>query len=252
MWVDVAATPGELASDQLGDAAVVVVDAIRASTSLLAGLEAGARRAIAVASIEEALGVRGTVDPEIAVLCGERGGRRIDGFDLGNSPLEFGPEAVADKVIVCTTTNGTRALERCRGARELMLGSFRNRKATADRLARLCHGAGSEACQRAVIVCAGKEGRLSLDDFLCAGLVVEALCSARPGVRMSDGARAALAAARVAGPPSAELLASTAAGEALVEIGLGADLMYCAELDVSRKVPVFGSGGFTLIDIDDG
>jgi 2-phosphosulfolactate phosphatase len=253
MWIDVLATPGELTGEDLPGNVAVVVDAIRATTSLLAGLEAGASRALAVRSIEEALELRRSIGADKAVLCGEREGRTIDGFDLGNSPLEFRPENVANRVLVCTTTNGTLALEKCRQADELMLGCFRNRKAIADRVAGLAgRGNGNEARGRAVIVCAGKEGRLSLDDLLCAGLLVKAVRTAAPGVRFSDGARAALALANEIGSPTADFLSTTAAGAALVEIGLGADLEFCAELDVSRSVPSLRRDGFALTDGRDG
>lgn len=247
MRLDVLATPGEPIGEELSDTAVVVVDAIRATTSLLAGLEAGAARALTVGSIEEALQLRSSIGPDTVVLCGERGGRAIEGFDLGNSPLEFRPEAVSDRVLVCTTTNGTMTFEKCRRAGELLLGCFRNRRAVAERVTSLAGcGNGRVGYDRVSIVCAGKEGRLSLDDVLCAGLIAQAVQQAAPTVEISDGTRAALALAQQLGSPSAELLGSTAAGEALVEIGLEADLDYCAQLDVSRGIPRLGRDGFVL------
>ena len=245
--VDVLATPGELEGEDLSGAFVVVVDVVRATTTLLAGLEAGARRAHAVESVEDALDLRRSIGEDEVVLCGERGGRRIEGFDLGNSPLEFEPESVAGKILVCTTTNGTRTLSRCEGADGLWLGCFRNRAALVERCAKALRGGlGEGPSSRLLIACAGKEGRLGLDDHLCAGLIVEGLAAAVPEARLSDGARSARAAAKEIGMPSAAFLATTAAGEALVEIGLKADLEYCAELDVSRSVPRLEAGGFSL------
>lgn len=247
MRVDVLTTPGELEGEDLSDAFVAVVDVVRATTTLLAGLEAGARRVHAVESVEEALDLRRSIGEDEVVLCGERGGRKIEGFDLGNSPLEFRPESVAGKVLVCTTTNGTRTLRRCEGAAELCLVCFRNRAAVVSRVAEALHGVrAGEPPSRLLIACAGRQGRLSLDDHLCAGLIVEGLEAAFAEVRLSDGARAARATARELGGPTAALLASTAAGGALFEIGLEADLAYCAELDVSRSVPCWEAGGFSL------
>lgn len=247
MYVDVLTTPGELEGSDLSGAHVAVVDVVRATTTLLAGLEAGARRAHAVESVEEALDLRRSIGEDDVVLCGERGGRRIEGFDLGNSPLEFAPESVADRILVCTTTNGTRTLRRCEGAAELWLGCFRNRAAVVERLTEP-HRAGFDGRPptRLLIACAGKEGRLGLDDHLCAGLIVGELEASVPEARLSDGARSACATAREIGVPSAAFLATTAAGQALVDIGLEADLEYCAELDVSPSVPRWEAGGFSL------
>jgi 2-phosphosulfolactate phosphatase len=247
MRVDVLTTPGELEGEDLSGALVVVVDVVRASTTLLAGLEAGARRVHAVESVEDALDLRRSIGEDDVVLCGERGGRRIEGFDLGNSPLEFEPESVAGKILVCTTTNGTRTLSRCESADELWLGCFRNRAALVDSSEKVLRGElEGPHPSRLLIACAGKEGRLGLDDQLCAGLIVEGLAVSVPGTRLSDGARSARATAKEIGMPTAAFLATTAAGEALVDIGLEADLEYCAELDVSRSVPRWEAGGFSL------
>lgn len=249
MKVDVFAVPGELDDADLSGAKVVVVDVIRATTTVLTGLEAGAQRVLVAASIEEAVRLAGSTGQSGVLLCGERHGRRIDGFDLGNSPGEFRPETVEGKTLVCTTTNGTRALRRCSSAGEVFLGCFRNRRAVADRLVASIGGeAGRNAAPGVAIACAGKEGRLGLEDLLCAGLIVEALEEAGPGIRPSDGARAALALAAAIGAPTPDFLEMTEAGIALVRIGLEQDLAFCAEVDVSPCVPVLRDGGFVLAE----
>jgi len=249
MKVDVFAVPGELDDVDLSGAKVVVVDVIRATTTVLAGLEAGARRVVAAASIEEAVRLAGSTEWSGALLCGERGGRRIDGFDLGNSPGEFRPQTVEGKTLVCTTTNGTRILRRCRPAGEVSLGCFRNRRALTDRLvASIGAEPGRHAAPGVAIACAGKEGRLGLEDLLCAGLIVEVLEESVPDITPSDGARAALAVAAAIGAPTPDFLSTTAAGVALVRIGLERDLAFCAEVDVSRCVPVLRDGGFVLAE----
>jgi 2-phosphosulfolactate phosphatase len=251
MHIDVLAAPGELEWVELGGTLTVVIDAIRATTTLLAALEAGARRVHAVSSVEEALDLRRSIGGEDVVLCGERGGRQIEGFDLGNSPLEFVPEAVAGKILVCTTTNGTRTFRECEGAAELWLGCFRNRAAVVDRLTQAAEAA-EAGPERVVIACAGKDGRLSLDDLLCAGLTVQGLRVALPDLEAGDGARAALLLADALGAPTSGFLASTAAGASLVGIGLRDDLDYCAALDVSPSVPALLGGGFRLPETSDG
>ena len=153
------------------------------------------------------------------------------------------------KTLVCTTTNGTCALRRCRSAGEVSLGCFRNRRALADRLvASIGAEPGRNAAAGVAIACAGKEGRLGMEDLLCAGLILEALEESVSGMRPSDGARAALAVAAAIGVPTPDFLATTAAGVALVRIGLERDLAFCAEVDVSRCVPVLRNGGFVLAE----
>lgn len=245
MFVDVLTSRVELSGRTLGGVSAIAVDALRCTTSMLAALEANARRIHAVASVEEALELRRLLREAEVRLCGEREGRRIEGFDLGNSPLEFVRDTVGGKTLVFTTTNGTRMLSACEGADELYLACFRNRAAVVDRLVAE-HDSSPRSPRGIVIACAGREARLSLDDLLCAGLIVEGLTEAVADVRLSDAARAALATARETGAPSFDFLASTAAGESLLSIGLGSDLEYCARLDVSRAVPCFEDGGYAL------
>lgn len=221
--------PAEVETLDLGDRLVVVVDVLRATTSILAALEAGARSVIPVGSTEEAMRVAESRGRQGTLLCGERGGRRIEGFDLGNSPADYTPDAVDGATLVYDTTNGTGAVRRARSAAEVVLGSFWNLSAVADRVA----SAGGPAA----VLCAGREGRVSADDALCAGLLAEAVAERAEATEMDDGALAARALARRTGSPTPRWLATTRAGAALVEIGLEEDLDRCARVDVSRRLP---------------
>lgn len=238
--VDVLWTPSELEAVDLDGRPAAVIDVIRASTTILVALEAGAKAVVPAASEEEAIRIAGSGEPG-TLLCGERGGRRIPGFDLGNSPREYRRARISGRTLVFRTSNGTAAVRAAAGARPLCLASFRNLGAVARRLGR--------APGDPVVVCAGRGGRMGADDVLCAGMLVDRLVGAGgKGRLLGDGARTARRLARWTGPPDASVLRTTDAGAAVAEIGLGADLEVCAAVDASRRVPVLRDGRLVLDD----
>lgn len=249
MKIEAIWTPSDLGASDLAGRVTAAIDVIRATTTILAALEAGARYILPVASRDEArraaerLG--GPEEGPPPLLCGERGGRRIEGFDHGNSPRELAEADVEDRALVFATTNGTPLLRTLGDADEVVLGCFRNLTAAARRLA----ASGRDV----VVACAGKEGRPGIDDVACAGHLVRAV--RRRSVRdpeLDDGARDALALAEALGDPDAAWLASTAAGRALVDVGLGDDLAWCAETDASLGVPVLRGREVRLAGSDRG
>jgi phosphosulfolactate phosphohydrolase-like enzyme len=127
--IDVVIVPAELPEQGLAGKTVAVIDVLRASTSMVAALEAGAKEIIPLASIEEATRLAETMGRDTVVLCGERDGNKINGFDLGNSPLEFTPENVKGKSLLMATTNGTVAVARAKGAALIAVGCLINAKA---------------------------------------------------------------------------------------------------------------------------
>ncbi len=239
MTIDVLWTPAELDVAPVQDRTVVLVDVLRAASSIAAAIQNGARSVVPASSAEDALRIANSIGREETLLAGERGGLPIEGFDLGNSPAEFRREIVAGRTVVMATTNGTRVLAALAAARAVYIAGLVNLGTVAERLARLD--------EDVTIVCAGREGRVSADDALCSGMVVEACLGAtaraRKGARardvgLGDGAIAALALAeRHAGDP--EFLRRTAAGRALERIGHGDDVERCARVDSIPVLPVF-------------
>ncbi len=176
MKVEVLFSPadfGALASRDLSGTVCVVFDILRATSTMVTALANGAEAVVPVLDIAEALALRHR-RPEV-LLGGERGGRRIGRdltggveFDLGNSPREYTPERVRGKTIVSTTTNGTRALRACAGAKAVLAGSFLNLGATA---AWLEHHRG----ERLLLVCSGTHEEPAWEDTLAAGALWERL-----------------------------------------------------------------------------
>ena len=210
--VHVAFTPDETASVPVA----VVVDVLRATSTIAQALASGYRRVLCCAEIEEARRLRGEI--EGSLVGGEREARRIDGFDVGASPREF-LEPRADTLIL-STTNGTRtilrAAERCE---VVLLGSLLNLGAVADEL--------RTRGEDAVVVCAGFKGAFALDDAYCAGRIVALLEAER-----SDAAIAAELIARSFADAHTALLARTYGPPGLEE-----DILFCSRESVLPVVP---------------
>jgi 2-phosphosulfolactate phosphatase len=208
--------------------AVAVIDVLRATTTLVHAFAHGAARACAFATAAEAQAARARYGPDEALLCGERGGLRIPGFDLGNSPSEYAPERVAGRTLLVTTTNGTRALARTADAGRQVLAAFVNLPAAARRLAQLAADPALAALADEVwIVAAGKEEAPGEEDSRCARALADLLAGASP---------VAIA------PDEAELcafLGATEHGRALLEVSprFAADLADAARWGRFGVVP---------------
>jgi 2-phosphosulfolactate phosphatase len=227
--IDVAFTLEELATASLGGTAAVVVDVVRASTTIVTALANGARAVIPVATPEEAR-ARGRAWADGPVLLGgERGGEPPPGFDCGNSPAEYARERVEGRTVLLTTTNGTRALLAVRGARRVAVGGFVNATAAA----RWAAAEAGDVC----LVCAGERGRFCLEDAVCAGLLV-ARIEARAPAPLTDSARAARLLWERYADDLAAMLRDAAWAQALAGQGRGDDLPACVAVDVYDVVPV--------------
>ena len=216
MRVDVAFTPDERASAHVG----IVVDVIRATSSIAQALASGYERVLCCAEIDEARALRAELGDE-AVVGGERNAVVVDGFDVGASPREFALEPKA-RTLILTTTNGTRAILTAAARCDVVfLGSLLNLTAVAE-------AARSEGGDVAIL-CSGFKGTFALDDAYCAGRIVEAL-----GAERSDAAIAAAMLAAAWPDPLAGLNARTYGPP-----GLEADIEFCAQVDLLDAVPRF-------------
>lgn len=238
MNLDVYFTPAELPASGPGDANIVVIDVLRATSTMTEALANGARAVCPVRTAEEASVLAARIGRDQTLVCGERKGVKLDGFDLGNSPLEYTAERVAGKVLALTTTNGTHALLAVAGGRHVIVASFLNLSAVVDALA----SSGGPA----VIVCAGREGRFALEDGACAGAIALSLTERIEGVVLNDAAVAAVALARPVRAAPLSMLRASAGGKALTEIGFEEDLDFCAAVDRHALVPELRDQRVTL------
>lgn len=213
MRVHVAFTPGE--AERVPTA--VVVDVLRASSTIAQALAAGYRRVLCCAELDEARALRDRLGE--GVLAGERRAAAVPGFDLGNSPREF--LEPRGETLILSTTNGTRAIvAAAANAETVLVGSLLNLEAVV--------GAALEAGTDVEVVCAGVDGRFTLDDAYCAGRIAELL-----GGRRSDAAEAAVRLARSLGSPLAGLQAS----ENPFHEELGEDVEWCARESILSVTP---------------
>ncbi len=217
----------------------VVIDVLRASTTIATALAHGARRVRPVTGVDEARRTAAALGDGV-LLGGERGGVRIEGFQLGNSPLEYTRDRIAGRQLVITTTNGTAALAACREAREVLVGAVVNAGAVAGAVRRLAAAAGLTEVH---LVCAGTDGVETGEDLLGAGAILAAAATTGPDHELDAAARTALAAFRqvaAAADPTAALVAAfrrAPGGANLVALGMEADLAVCAAIDSVAVVP---------------
>uniref|UniRef100_A0A7C4CBM2 Probable 2-phosphosulfolactate phosphatase n=1 Tax=candidate division WOR-3 bacterium TaxID=2052148 RepID=A0A7C4CBM2_UNCW3 len=234
MRIDVFATPVGL-PPAIQETAAVMIDVFRASTTITTALASGARCVLPVTDVEQAVRLIEPYRSDEAVLGGERDSLRIDGFALGNSPAEYSRDAVAGRVVVFTTTNGTAALAAIAGARRVLVGCFLNLAAVAAALA---------GEPDITIVCAGNAGRFSLEDFACAGALVARL--APRTTQMGDGALAARAVWRSLGRSLNQNLLATEHARRLSRLGFAADLELALRIDSIPVVPQLAEGRIIL------
>jgi 2-phosphosulfolactate phosphatase len=214
MRVHVAFTPAEAQHAPTA----IVVDVLRATSTIAQALASGYRRVLCCAEVEEALALRASLGE--GVLAGERRAVAIPGFDLGNSPLEF-TEPLGETVVL-TTTNGTRAIRTAAASAETVLvGSLLN----LDSVAAAAAGGGDVE-----VVCAGLYGRFTIDDAYAAGRIADLLGGGR-----SDAAEAAVRIARSFTGPEEALRAS----ENPEHASLGEDIAWCSRESVLDVVPRF-------------
>lgn len=229
MRLDVAVTPEALNPADLPASTVLVVDVLRASTTIITALTNGCVAVVPVSDADEARR-RAAATPG-ALIAGERRGEPLQGFDLGNSPLEFSPARVGGRTVVFTTSNGTRALVAVRAAAAVGVAAFVNVSAAA---------AWAVAQGRDVVVaCAGERGAVSLEDHVCAGLLVERALAAEPAASTTPAAAGALVLARRYGKDVSRLATDSGWARHLATSGRRADVTACLALDTSTLVPVY-------------
>jgi 2-phosphosulfolactate phosphatase len=234
MRIEVLFTPAEITEAAVKGKTVAVIDVLRACTTIAFALSRGCSSIIPVASVEAATGLAASLDKKVTLLGGEREGKRIDGFDLGNSPAEYTAEIVKRKTLVLATTNGTRAMSMSEGAKEILITSFVNMGSVVN------HAAGLDE-EDFTIVCAGKNNRFALEDAVCAGMVIDRLCTDREA-ELNDSAHAARGLYRQYEDSIAALLKECEHGKYLEGLGFGGDLQICSRVDSLRILPLVKQG----------
>ncbi len=234
----------------------IVIDVLRATSVITTALVNGAREVIPVKSVEEAQDLYSRSDAANTLRGGERNALKIEGFDLGNSPLEYKKNTIESKTIILTTTNGTNAINNIKGADEVLLTCFRNAEAVASLIARRndeaiqrhgnLPGLPQFACIDVIVVCAGTEGRFSLDDGLCAGMLIE-LLKQKTEVETDDFGLLLHHYYLENQPNLFKALAGCYHLKRLFTLGFYDDIQFCLETNCVATIPVVREGKIVKI-----
>lgn len=235
MRIDVALLPGQRFDAERS--VCVVVDVLRASSSIVTLLDRGAASVIAAADVQAARGLSEKLPGY--VLCGEEGGLPPEGFAYGNSPSEFSRLDFSGRSVILATANGTRMLAALAGAPALFVGALLNRTAVAAAAVTIAKERGMDIA----VVCSAAYGGSTfvMEDALGAGAIVDAAVRLPDPPEALDAARFARDAFVAAGDMGAAVRSAYHAKD-LVAMGLGEDVAYCARLDASEVVPVVERG----------
>jgi 2-phosphosulfolactate phosphatase len=238
--IDVAILPGQ--RFDAGASVCVVVDVLRASSSIVTLLERGCEAVVAAADTGEARKLHAALPGYL--LCGEEHGLPPSGFDYGNSPVEFSRLNLAGKSAVLATSNGTRVLAALAAEPPAVLvGCLLNRTAVARAALAIAGARGLDI----TVVCSAAYGGsvFVLEDALGAGAIADAALEADPALVAGDAARFARDAFALSKARIGEAVRSAYHAQELVDIGLGEDVAYCGQLDTSTVAPLLerGDGG---------
>lgn len=226
--------------DELRDKTAVIIDVLRASSTIVTALNNGAKGVVPVADMGDASKMAQNVNSPHYLLCGEKGGEKIEGYDLGNSPLEYTADKINDKTIILNTTNGTKAIKRSMLAETIFIGCFLNLGALIEELKQIEN--------EIVLVCAGWRGRLSLEDLLCAGYIISELTDGKLPKDALDGAKVAFGLYEKFGNDILDAVSHSNHAARLKGIVGTDDIAFCCQVNQFEVVPVLTDGIISQIN----
>jgi len=241
MHIDIQLIPSAPDADLLSNRAVIVIDVLRATSAMVHAMSQGAAEIIPVIKVKEAFQVAKTFPRGSTLLGGEKDTRKIQGFDLGNSPREYIAEKVKGKRLIMKTTNGTQAFHLVASGGEIMVGSFFNIGATVRRCV--------ESDRDLLLFPSGDEGNFSLEDTVCGGMLIDLIIKRgeRP-VALTDASHCARVLYQRFETNLLEAFYLSRHGKELVDFGLEDDLPYCAQTDMFDVVPLYQKGAIRISD----
>lgn len=223
--------------EEVRNKTIVIADVLRATSTIVTAIANGAKGVIPVGDMGEASRIAQSVDSDDYLLCGEKDGVRIEGYDLGNSPLEYSREVVEGKSLILNTTNGTKAIRKAIGAAEVCIASFLNLEAVVERL--------REVKGEIAIVCSGWKGRMSMEDLLLAGNIIHDLCGGELDSEARDGAKIAFTIYEKFGNDLESVILHSNHAVRLRELVGTEDVLYCCRVNATDVLPVLKEGIIT-------
>jgi len=230
MTIEVYFTPFELAPDTVAGRAAVVIDILRASTVTAFAFQNGAKEIYPAGSLEDAEELSGRLADRQPLLCGEREGLIVPGYDLGNSPLEYTPEKIGGRTLIHASTNGTGAMVATEQASSRYMAGLVNARAVVEEVART----GLDL----VIVCAGQDGAFSIEDAFGAGNIISLFTEYFPNVMLgNDHAGTSEYIFDKNRHDALALVQDCTHGRYLASLGFEKDLWICAQMDTVPVAP---------------
>ena len=235
MKIDIQLIPFPPNPNILPNLVVVVIDILRATSVMVYAMSQGTMEIIPMATIEEAFQMVKTFPPNTTLLGGERNSQKIKGFDLGNSPMEYIAERVKGKRLILTTTNGTKAFHFVSSGKEIMVGSFFNIAAVAERC--------MELERDLLLFSSGDNGKFSLEDTVCGGMLIDLILKKTESpVILTDASQSAHILYQRFEANLSEAFHLSSHGIDLNNLGLVDDLLFCTQTNITHIVPIFQGG----------
>ncbi len=218
----------------------VVADVLRATSTITTALYNGCDFVIPVIAVDDAWRAAADFSRQKIILGGERKGQKIDGFDFGNSPQEYTPAVLRDKVVITTTTNGTKALVHAAEAQQTLVLSFLNMSAVVEHVLNQPDDISA--------VAAGIYGDFSIEDSICCGYLIDLLVNRAPNqFELDEPAEKLLTLTQDYKHDITKLLHECPHGQFLDELGYASDLPVCATLDSCPIVPIYANGRIEIV-----
>lgn len=237
MKVDIIISADDISKSKIENKVVVVIDMFRATSVIITALNNGCREVIPYLTIEETLEHANKLRREEYVLGGERRAVKIEGFDLSNSPLEYSSEKVENKIILMTTTNGTRTLTKSSTAKRVLIGAMINAKTVAERLIQIN--------EDVVIINAGTNGNFSMDDYICSGYIINEMLKKDENLVLTDIAKTA----NMIYEAHEDILSYVKKAShysVMKALNLDEDIEYCIQKSIVKEVPEYFGDKITL------
>lgn len=237
MKVDIIISADDINESKIENKFVVVIDMFRATSVIVTALNNGCKKVIPYLTIEETLEHANKLKREEYVLGGERKAVKIEGFDLSNSPLEYTRERVENKIILMTTTNGTRTLTKSTAAKKVLIAAMINAKAVAKELIK--------ADNDVVIINAGTNGNFSMDDYICSGYIINEMLKQDKSLILTDIAKTA----NLIYEGHEDILSYVKKAShysVMKSLNLDKDIEYCIQKSIIDQVPQYYNGKITL------
>jgi 2-phosphosulfolactate phosphatase len=229
------------------DSIVVMIDVLRASSTVSVALKNGAKEVIPTDSLDKAVKIYSSLSKEVRFLGGERNGLKPSGFDAGNSPFEYTAENVSGRSVILTTSNGTKIFQKAKQSNHRIVGSFVNHNVVIEYIKAVITN--TDFNGKIIFLCAGNDGKLSYEDMICAGAFIYSLTNIYSDYIITDPAMAAMSLYSLHSVELKDFLKKREHSIKLKNIGFEHDLDFCFSFDICPVVPLVGASSIKKYEI---